>query len=158
MKTAFPKNEHIPLSVLNLLARRKCTDFTAYYDDGVFCGISYTVCSDSTVFILYLAVSKKLRSLGYGTEILGDIKEKNEGKTLVLNVEPLDENADNYASRIRRLEFYAKNGFSDTGWYLDDFSGEYNILSAHGSFSPKDYKSAVRKLSYGMYLPEINKR
>ena len=158
MKTAFPKNERIPLSVLNLLARRKCTDFTAYYDDGVFCGISYTVCSDSTVFILYLAVNKNLRSLGYGSEILGDIKEKNEGKTLVLNVEPLDENADNYASRIRRLEFYAKNGFSDTGWYLDDFSGEYNILSAHGSFSPKDYKSAVRKLSCGMYLPEINKR
>lgn len=33
MKTAFPRNELIPLWVLNILALRKSINFRAFYDD-----------------------------------------------------------------------------------------------------------------------------
>ena len=64
MCRAFPKNEQIPMWLLHILAIRKSVEFSAYYDEDLFCGISYTVRNEELVFILYLAVNDKIRSKG----------------------------------------------------------------------------------------------
>ena len=46
MKTAFPRNELIPLWVLSILALRKSINFRAFYEDERFCGIMYTAEND----------------------------------------------------------------------------------------------------------------
>ena len=107
---AFPKNEQIPMKLLLLWARRSCARFTAYYDGSAFCGMTYTVQNREAVFVLYLAVNDRMRSKGYGSAILRELKALNPGKTILLNVEPADEAADNFPQRLRRINFYKKNG------------------------------------------------
>lgn len=51
MKTAFPRNELIPLWVLNILALRKSINFRAFYDDEQFCGIMYTAENDKYIYV-----------------------------------------------------------------------------------------------------------
>ena len=155
---AFPKNEQIPIWLLHMLALRKSVDFLAYYDGDLFCGISYTVCNNGLVFVLYLAVNDKIRSKGYGSAILQCIKQRFSNKALVLNIEPLCPNSDNYAQRVKRFEFYVKNGFFDTHYQISDSSDTYQILATTEQFSIKEYKSAIKQLSLGLYLPQIEKQ
>lgn len=59
--------------------------------------------------ILYLAVNDKIRSKGYGSRILQEIKGRAHSRSIVLNVEKPSVNAENNAQRISRIAFYEKN-------------------------------------------------
>ncbi len=155
MKRAFPKNEQMPVWVLRILALNKGTDFLAWYGKGAFCGISFTVQHKNMAFILYLAVNDKIRSKGYGSAVLNCLKKKFKGKTLSLNVEPLERDAANYTQRVRRIYFYKKNGFRDTGYFIHDKNDKYLILSTAETFSQKEYREMLKKVSYGFYTPQI---
>lgn len=155
MCRAFPKNEQIPMWLLHILAIRKSVEFSAYYDEDLFCGISYTVSNEELVFILYLAVNDKIRSKGYGSAILQCIKQRFSNKAIALNIEPLDPKSDNYAQRIKRFEFYLKNGFVDTHYQISDNSDNYQILATTTQFSIKEYKLTIKQLSFGLYSPQI---
>ena len=152
---AFPKNEQFPMWLLCILAIRKSVDFLAYYDNDLFCGISYTVANDDLVFVLYLAVNDKIRSKGYGSQIIQYIKQMHPDKAAALNIEPLNPNAQNYAQRIKRYEFYKKNGFVDTQYKIVDGGEDYQILSTVNRFPLEAYKTVIKRLSFGFYLPEV---
>jgi len=121
MKTAFPKDELISISLWRAIAIRKNIHFFAVYDDKKFIGIVYVAESEKYVYIPFLAVCENERNKGYGSHIVKLIKE-NYKKTLVLHIEPLDPSAKNYEQRVRRAEFYHKNNIEDT-YYRFDFLG-----------------------------------
>ena len=156
-KRAFPKNEQYPFWILRLMACRKGIDYFAHYDNDLFCGISYTSSTDKIMYVLYLAVNDEIRSKGYGTLILKHLKEMGGNREITLNIEPLYENADNYEQRIKRMKFYEKNGFRDTGYRLVDKTGEYAVLSTSDNFSIEDYKKAISKIGMNLYKPKIVK-
>ena len=156
-KRAFPKEEQYPFLVLQLMACRKGIDYFAHYDNNLFWGISYTSSTDKMMYVLYLAVNDEIRSKGYGTLILKHLKEMGGNREITLNIEPLDEAADNYEQRVKRMKFYEKNGFRDTGYRLADVTGEYAILSTADNFSMEDYKKAVSKIGMNVYKPKIVK-
>lgn len=154
-KRAFPKEEQYPLWAMRLMAVQKGVDYRAFYDEGLFCGIAYTSVTDRMLYVLYLAVNDALRSQGYGTRILSLLKEQNPEKEITLNIEPLDKQAKNYEQRKRRMAFYCRNGFSDTGYRLVDVTGEYSILSTADSFSAGDYRRAISQIGMNFYKPKI---
>jgi len=156
-KRAFPPEEQYPFWVLKLLACRKGINYLAHYENGLFCGISYTSGTDSMMYVLYLAVNDEIRSKGYGTKILNQLKEMSIGKEVTLNVEPLDEKADNYSQRVRRMEFYIRNGFRDTGYRLVDLTGEYSVLSTANDFSIEEYMKAITRIGMNLYKPKVIK-
>lgn len=98
MKTAFPRNELIPLWVLNILALRKSINFRAFYEDERFCGIMYTAENDKYIYVLYLAVNGRIRSKGYGSKMLDWLKSDTD-KIIVLDVESIDPSAENAQQR-----------------------------------------------------------
>ena len=55
-------------------------------------------------------------------------------KRQVLNIEALDDNADNNDERIRRREFYVKNGFFGAGYNVR----EYSVIYENLCFAPKE--------------------
>lgn len=157
MKTAFPKNEQFPLWLLRLLAVRKNINFQAFFDEELFCGILYTAENEKYIFVLYLAVNDKIRSKGYGSQILQWLKQSTE-KTIVLNVEAVDSNAFNFKQREKRIEFYQKNGITDTGYLFTDKDEKYYVLSSDAEhFSVKEYCSLLKWFSLGSYKMNISK-
>lgn len=83
-----------------LMSLRKKLQLNAVYDGEVFCGMVCYYISDNTVYLAYLAVEPELRGNGYGSRILHMLEEKYPDQQIVLDIEPLDPDAENYHQRV----------------------------------------------------------
>jgi ribosomal protein S18 acetylase RimI-like enzyme len=114
---AFPSNERHPDEVI--LQRIKSGESFLYVAEIKDQLVGFALLHDLTVvpFILldYLAVQKNLRCQGYGSELLRFVREKcwKEDTTLLVEAEDPDF-GDNRGERLRRINFYQRNG----GWML----------------------------------------
>ena len=155
-RNAFPKEEQMPWWLLRLISLRKDMGITAYYDGDTFCGMTVMVGTKEYLFVLFFAVADGHRGQGYGSEILSLVKRENPHRPIVLNVEPLDETADNAAQRVDRMRFYNRNGFFDTGYNIDEVGGTFRVMS-NSALDPQAYQGVFRRLSYGLWKPYIRK-
>ncbi len=145
MKRVFPKEELMPMWLLNIVAKMKKIEFNAYYDNDVFVGILFTIESKESLFIFYIAVNDKIQSKGYGTKLLQLVLHKYPNKQISLFIETMDDKqASNYEQRVRRLEFYKKNGFIHTGIKAGGKEPFIDILSTDEKFSVKDAKRILK--------------
>lgn len=158
LRGSFPAEERLPSWVLALMSLRREVDYLSFREGGEFCGFAYTSSAGGTLYVLYLAVPERVRSKGYGAKILSHLVESNPGKNVVLNVEPPDETADNNEQRRRRIGFYARNGFRDTGFRMVDSTGEYLILSTGELFCSEDYERAISKVGLGFFGARVLSR
>ena len=110
------------------------------------------------LFLFYLAVDDAARGRGVGTRLLAELERRHPGCTIVLDIEPVIAEADNAEQRRRRLSFYERAGFRDTGYAVLDSMGEYWTLvrEAPGStFRPDDFRDALRYLDYGLSTARV---
>jgi len=129
MKSSFPRDELISLTLWRILALRNRIHFYAFYDEEILIGIIYTVESENYMYVPFLAVCEKERDKGYGSQILKWAKEYS-AKTLVLHIEPLNSSAPNYRQRIRRAAFYHKNGIEDTKYRFEFLGVPFAVYSS----------------------------
>jgi len=156
-RDAFPRRERFPDWWIMFVSRREGNDFRAYYDEEMLVGISCTFSTDRTCFVLYLAVDKALRSRGYGRKILEDIRARNTGKCIVLCAEYENENATDYEDRVRRIEFYERNGIVPTGYYYEEINEKFEVLADTEGFDPADCQKAMHRICRikpGPYIKE----
>lgn len=132
---AFPKDEKIPIWLLKLLARRNKAKFYGIYDNKKFVGLIYNIYYKDIVFVFYLAIDKKTRGQGYGSKVLEYIKQKYSTYRIILSIEQVDLNSNNYEQRIKRKEFYIKNGFRDANYTIKEKGIIYEML-----YYSKNYK------------------
>lgn len=154
-RAAFPKEERVPLGLLRLLTLRRGVDLICYREGETFCGFTYTVTDGNVVFVLFFAVDEALRGRGYGSSILKLLWEKNPGKTVILNVEPLDPNAENAEERVRRVRFYENNGFFDTGYDIDEIGGTFRVFATEKCIDVGAYLKVFGRMSFGLWKPKI---
>ena len=148
IKNNFPKDERMSIDLLMFITMFKGIDFTAYYDKDVFIGITYTVKTRYTLYVLYLAISRNLQSSGYGSHILDMLKDKSKeiNKPITLFIESvMNKSVDNYNQRIKRLSFYEKNGFINNNIKAIYDNIEYNIISTDKDL---DVKKAQKVLAF----------
>ena len=161
---SFPKIERIPFSyLLNCLKTGKAELF-AYSDSSLnggnsdsslnsensgFVGFAFVLLPGNYAYLLFCATETRLRSLGYGSAILKKLRRRYEGRTMVVDIEPLSDAAPNSEQRMRRYMFYRSNGFRDTGLEMRDESGDYRILTDGEGFDLNAFLE-----SYDI-LPEI---
>ncbi len=155
---AFPDYELYPIWVMRLMALRKGVDFLAFYDGDEFIGINYGACTDRLYFGLYIAIVKDKRSGGYGSQIIDMMRKRYSGKEYAFNIEVIDEKADNYEQRKKRLKLYERIGFHLTDYVIIDAGEPYSIMTDRETLDVAEYKKAVSKLSFGLVRPKIQKR
>lgn len=80
------------------------------------------------VFVFYLAIDEKLRGQGYGSKILNSIKSKYNNHRIILNIEEIDKSSNNYEQRVKRKEFYRKNGFYDLNYTIKEVGLIYEMM------------------------------
>ncbi|MCL2446036.1 MAG: GNAT family N-acetyltransferase [Oscillospiraceae bacterium] len=151
MNTAFPKSERIPMAFLLARAGKDFIDFFTYYDNDEFVGFTYSVTHDELTFIFYIAIDPTVQSKGYGSKILSQVQAQYPNNRLVLNVEMLDENAENCEQRTRRRAFYAKNGYEDAGITTRVHGNTLDTLITGGTTTIEELQKLFKQFT-GFYL------
>ena len=146
---AFPAEERLPWWILKLNSRREGVDLTAWMEGDTLCAMTASVTVEDTCFLLFFAVRQDLRGKGYGSRVLTQLQENYA--MVYLNIECITEDAPNLPERKKRLAFYQKNGFHDTGWHVWEVGGIFRVLSTCESIHVPSYKKIFRKLSLGFW-------
>lgn len=147
---AFPAEERRPLWLLWLLDRRREDNrLLAYYHGVTFVGFTATVETERYRYISFIAVDPRLRDKGYGAELLKVLGEQEPQRELLVEVEsPAGEERGDL--RLRRKNFYLRNGFCDTGHHIQNRGVDYDILSTGTEFNPADYWAIFERMSLGV--------
>lgn len=128
---AFPKYEREAWSWLLLKSKYKRADFMAFYDQQRFVGFAYVIHSHAMHYILYLAVNDQVRSKGYGTRIINELRALYPKDSLVLDIEQPDPTTTNNHQRLRRLNFYRRNGFFPTSRVFKEEKVTFQVLATN---------------------------
>ena len=154
---AFPAVERLPYLPLVLNAQRRLANFYAYYDDEKFVGLAYLLENKEVVYLFFLAVNTKIRSRGYGTAILQDIKKLAGERPIILAMEPLDKTAQNYQQRVKRVDFYKKNGFKITDYYYHEGKEVYQVMATDDALDIRSVERLTKKAVLGLISTSFEK-
>ncbi|WP_304678086.1 GNAT family N-acetyltransferase [uncultured Limosilactobacillus sp.] len=145
-QTVFPKNERLPLSFLQMRAKAGKAEFCSIYDQHEWVGFFYTVFDQRIAYIFFLAIDPYCHSKGYGSATLTAIKKRYSNKLIMLSTERIDPAATNNRQRIRRHQFYAKNGFVKTGFYTVEKDEEkFDLLSQQSTINPQLFQQLMNR-------------
>lgn len=145
-KEAFSGAQRVPASFLRFKLRNGKEGFDVLYDEDNWIGLFYSVGHRDIVFVEFFAISESLRAEGYGSKVMDAMRAIHSEKRIVLNIEELDDQAENYQQRIKRKAFYEKNGFSSSGYIVHEPGERNEMLICGGSISKNEIEALYRNL------------
>lgn len=145
-KEAFPPEEYLAPCDIIEISKKFDMDFWAIYDNNDFIGFTVIARYKTMVYLFFLAITPENRSKGYGTKIISLISENYKSCQFVVDFEMIDESASNIEQRIKRKEFYLRNGFKETDKFLTYFGVSYEILCMHHEFDFSLFKKLMNAL------------
>ena len=107
------------------------------------------------IFIMFLAVDESLRTKGYGSAILKEIKNRYPDKKIMVSIEPCNDSAPDIEVRKRRKAFYRKNGYGETGYMIKLSGVVQEIMITNGDFGKKEFLLFFIFYSNGTVWPKI---
>lgn len=152
---AFPKEERMPFSLMLGMSLLWNTQFMAFYDGDILCGLIYMATIGKTSFIMFFAVDEKLRCKGYGGRILAKVQELYPKNKIIISIEPCNVEAENKQLRLRRKNFYKRNGYSETGYFMKLAGMEQEILVKNGVFQKSQFRLFFMLYSNLTMYPKI---
>ena len=154
---AFPKKERIPFFMMVLLTKITHTEFLAFYDKDLLCGFVYSATIGNITYIIFFAVDKDIRSKGYGSKILEEMQKLYPNNKIIITIERCDVEATDIDDRIRRKNFYLKNGYVDTGALikLNKKEQEKEIIIKNGNLDKEELFNFFVKYTNGTMKPKI---
>ena len=109
-------------------------------------------------YLFFLAINGESRSKGLGGEAIALLKTLYPNKTQVVDMEMLDDHAENSKQRERRRAFYLRNGYSATGQYLSYLGVDYEVLCMGGVFDLAVFKELMSKIRIKDFSPHYFNR
>lgn len=147
-RSAFPKNERKPFSMIAAKWKAGETDIWYAERNGKFAGMAVTINGEDLILIDYFAVPKKRRGNGCGSEFLPLVFGQYPGKGIFLEIEStLSEHAGEQSRK--RKQFYLNCGFRDLQVSVDLFGVEMELLGIRCSLDYAAYRNF-----YGEHLGE----
>ncbi|MBR0133911.1 GNAT family N-acetyltransferase [Candidatus Saccharibacteria bacterium] len=128
---SFPEEERYSFWAIIQRAQSENIDFFAVYNDSQLIGFTYLIYRQDITYVFYLAVAPSLRNHGYGSQILKGIIEQNQNNKILLCIEYPDDEL-----KIRRRNFYLRNGMHSTGVILENFGLKYEFLCSQPGYQP----------------------
>lgn len=144
---AFPPVERMDLDRLLELSTKDGFELLSAYDDAVLIGFVLLGISEYCTYIFLLAVDKDQRSKGYGSMILSEIRNRYPDHQIVLDLEGIDLQADNNTQRIMRKKFYLKNGFYETGYFMDYFGIQFEVLCSDHILNESNFSCLLDRIN-----------
>ena len=110
---AFPEEERPPVDMFFTNALKEDNDLLAFYEQDDFIGFANVLFYKDICYMFFLAINPDYRNKGYGSKIIQEAFKKYKGKRFVLCFEEVDDKYKDNSNRIKRREFYYRNGFKD---------------------------------------------
>ena len=129
-ETSFPKSEKFPFWVLKQCARENNVHLDSIIDPDTdtIVGMRFLISYDDITYLMYLAIDEKYRNKGFGGIMLRDLILRQADVSILLCIErPSVEKED---IKARRKDFYLRNGFYETDYFIEDSGVEYEFLSS----------------------------
>ena len=152
---AFPKRERMPFPMMVAMSKLWNTHFFSFYDGDIPCGFIYLAFNKKIVFVMFFAVDKCLRSMGYGSSILQQIEKMYPNKKIIISIEPCDNNVSDIELRKKRKLFYMQNGYEETGYMMKLNGVVQEIIIKNGEFIKRELRSFFAFYSFGSMYPKI---
>ena len=137
---AFPKNERKEIKYL-LEKGQDVGEVYAFFDGEKFVGFTCLLSYHTICHVIYFAVAENLRDEGYGTKIIKAVCEAKKHKRVLVDIEMEEDDAPNEAQRVKRKEFYLRNGFKDTEITYRWEGEDYEILSYGGNCTKGEFRA-----------------
>ncbi|MCQ2514361.1 MAG: GNAT family N-acetyltransferase [Ruminococcus sp.] len=154
---AFPDDERMETAIMLDFVEKNYMECIAFYDNEEFIGFVTIMTSTKLLYISFFAIVPEKRSKGYGSAILKKLNEIYSDKQIMLDLEYLDENAENSNQRIKRWKFYERNGFKYSGYHWSYFDLEFAIMCNQADFYVEDFTHMVEKHRDEKFQPKIFK-
>lgn len=148
---AFPEEERMPYPMMIAFTLRRGMDMKLYYHRGRLCAMTYVCTYGHLSYLFYLAVDETLRGKGLGTKLLGQIRRDYPDNNIILEIERLDPSAENNGERIRRKEFYKRNGFTECGRCVSYGGVDYEVLSSTGTLDTAELNRLIKHFTFGSW-------
>lgn len=145
-KEAFPGFQRVPSWILRYKMRNGKAGLSVLYEHDTWIGLIYVTEYQDIVFVQFFAISESRRSDGYGSKVMNLMRDMHSGNRIVLNIEELDEQAENYQQRVKRKAFYEKNGFSSSGHLVKEPGERLEMLIHGGSISQEEIEAMYKSL------------
>lgn len=140
---SFPRSERKPFGRIVSMMRAGKSDVWCFEKNGRFAGFASTIKDVELILIDYLAVVPKLRSCGVGSAMLAAMKQCAE-KPLFVEIESMYEPGAGQQERIRRKQFYLRNGFEPMNVMADVFGVKMELLCWKGMLDFERYHAFYR--------------
>ena len=142
---SFPKSERKPFGLMKLKEKQGVMEILEILEKGRPVGLAITVLYQDMVLLDYFAIHRSCRGKNYGSQALQMLKEWYQGRRLILEIELPDENASNREERIRRKQFYLKNGMVETGLRVCVFQVPMEVLTDGAHITYDEYHGIYRE-------------
>lgn len=142
MTEAFPPDELIPTHYL-VEGWGRPKEFYAFYDEqDTLAGLYFGYLFRDITYMMYLVVPAARRGQGIGARLLEEVRALHPDNRILADIEVLDDHAGNNAQRIRRRDFYLRNGFADTGLTYTLNGVDYSLLlHGDGTLTQEDFQA-----------------
>ncbi len=136
-RQAFPLLQRAPFGRIARQWRRGCLELVVFEDKGTAVGFSINAVEPELVLVDYLAMSPAERGRGFGGEALGLLRRYYARQQLFLIIEHPQVAAENQQLRQRRLQFYQRHGYIDSGLTINGAEGRMQLLVDGRSSAPR---------------------
>ncbi|RRD41070.1 GNAT family N-acetyltransferase [Leptotrichia sp. OH3620_COT-345] len=150
---AFPKSERKPFPFILLRQWKGTTEVLVIKNNnGDFLGMAISVIHSNLVLLAYFAISDNQRGEGIGSKAFQMLKERYKEKKFFLEIENTGvSEAPNINQRIKRKDFYLKNGMIELPFIIDFFGTEMEIMINNLPLTFNEYHSIYKK-EFGNYI------
>lgn len=153
---AFPPSERMSFDEIFDFASKTNTDVLGIYDEKIPAGFAVLLKNAECGYVYFLAIDHRMRSKGYGGAAIQKMMMVYPDLQLVLDFEVIDENAKNNEQRLRRKNFYLRNGFHETGNYTMLRDERFEVVCNGGELNRTALKNLLSILhKHRQEFPDI---
>ena len=130
------------------------------YDNDTIVGFFTVRKYENIRYLAYFAISRYKRSSGIGSQALQLLKERYPNTQIVTEFETPDDGCGNNTIRLRRRDFYLRNGFYETGWYSFYDDTEFTIACSEPNFYKEGFErfTAYLRSIVPDHIPKLYKK
>lgn len=155
-ENSFPRLERKPVSSLERTFAEGKNAILAIADGEEFIGLAILMTDGRCTLLDYLAIEPEKRDRGYGGQALRRLLSEYDQRPFIVEIERLDESAEDNEQRLRRREFYLRNGMESSGVCVWLFQVEYELLCANGSVDYEAYRTLLTDCMGGRVKPFLH--